>query len=498
MIWRYCCEAPFLPDGALACDATAFVAPWPHQQEEGEFNGATLLLALMRALQLRRSTRSIVLLSATPMQTHPWEPWDLLQVLGEGGAWLCDFATVRHYYGAAAALGHGACSLETARAAALPITLDPSFPPPPGAAERPAGLDATARVLAFATPGQRPDLARWLRAGSPLGRRMHRNTRTMLRRYHELGLLEDAPTRRKVDDKVFDFAIAQERAVYDAITGYIDRRFQDLEHDRPGKGFVMTVYRRRAASSPFALERSLRRRQEALEKIAERRAYDPWLETDWDARDLDDPGDVEGQGAVSSALPADPRAARAEHGEIDTLLEGLAALHGRDTKRDQFFDLLRHLPVIRIVNLFLRESVDERVYRVLRQRCGLFEHFVGPMQPVLARARRMLLGQEGESTDALEEAAAAVDAEPLAVESYLDSEAEPTVEAQPPLTAADLRAALGYLSAEIGVQCRNPGDGLYTLAGVKGTFGASMGILERHPKALPLSPLEPALRDLLM
>ncbi|HYN77407.1 MAG TPA: hypothetical protein VES73_06415, partial [Lamprocystis sp. (in: g-proteobacteria)] len=122
--------------------------------------------------------------------------------------------------------------------------------------------------------------------------------------------------------------------------------------------------------------------------------------------------------------------------------------------------------------------------------------FVGPMQPVLARARRMLLGQENESTAELEDAAAAVEAEPLAVESYLDSEAEPTARPDPPLTATDLRTALGYLSAEIGVQCRSPGDGLYTLAGVKGTFAASMGILERHPKALPLSPLEPALRDL--
>ena len=37
-------------------------------------------------------------MSATPMQTHPWEPWDLLSALGEGGAWLADFRNVRALY----------------------------------------------------------------------------------------------------------------------------------------------------------------------------------------------------------------------------------------------------------------------------------------------------------------------------------------------------------------------------------------------------------------
>ena len=66
----------------------------------GEYNGATLLLGLLRDLQLRRKTRSMLLMSATPMQTQPWEPWDLLAVLGEGAPWLDDFANVRDLYGA--------------------------------------------------------------------------------------------------------------------------------------------------------------------------------------------------------------------------------------------------------------------------------------------------------------------------------------------------------------------------------------------------------------
>ena len=48
------------------------------------------------------------------------------------------------------------------------------------------------------------------------------------------------------------------------------------------------------------------------------------------------------------------------------------------------------LGVLPIVNLYLKDSVDQRVYRALAKRCGLFERYVGPMQPVLSRAMRML------------------------------------------------------------------------------------------------------------
>ena len=66
--------------------------------KEGEFNSANLLLELLRDLQLRRRARGIMLLSATPMQTQPWEPWDLLSTLGIGGDWIVQFEDVRQYY----------------------------------------------------------------------------------------------------------------------------------------------------------------------------------------------------------------------------------------------------------------------------------------------------------------------------------------------------------------------------------------------------------------
>jgi hypothetical protein len=46
--------------------------------------------------------------------------------------------------------------------------------------------------------------------------------------------------------------------------------------------------------------------------------------------------------------------------------------------------------VIRIVNLFVADTVEAEVYRALRERVGLFENVVGPLQPILARLPRRL------------------------------------------------------------------------------------------------------------
>ena len=139
------------------------------KQEEGEFNSPTLLLRLLRELQLRQKGRGILLLSATPMQTHPWEPWDLLQVLGEGGAWLADFSRVRHFYEAVAGVQQGSCDLETARKAAALVAADPHFPSFPGDPAIRSDRESLANRLAFAAPTQRDNLAHWLRQGSPFG-----------------------------------------------------------------------------------------------------------------------------------------------------------------------------------------------------------------------------------------------------------------------------------------------------------------------------------------
>lgn len=584
------------------------------QQEEGEFNSGTLLLTLLRRLQLRRQARGFLLLSATPMQTHPWEPWDLLTVLGEGGAWLADFAGVRDFYAAVAAVRNGRCDFETARKAAALITADPLFPASSAGLVDTTNSGAVTKALAFATSTKREEIARWLRQGSPLARRMHRNTRGTLQRYYEMGLLPDPPPQRVVEDILFDFQDNAEREVYNAVSRYIEKRFAELEKEKPGKGFVMTIYRRRASSSPYALERSLERRRDGLRRVAEHKAYDQELEIGegLDPRDLDDIGEFEGIGRVSAALPSDAKVALAELNEVDRVLADLRELRGKDSKRDRFFDVLRRItddgrpvlvfteytdtleylrdnlvsyygkslgcysgdggqlwesdiwkPVtkdvithalrqgelralvctdaaseglnlqaagavinydlpwnpskveqrigridrigqqlsqIRVINLFLKDSVDDKVYRALRTRCGLFEHFVGSMQPVLARARRMLLGQDPMDLRVLETAASQIERDPLADETYIESQALGGAGAMCPITRAEIELALGYLNGEFGPQVkREPGGPKYILSGPgipRAVFAPTVAGLEQDRTALPLSPLESPLREL--
>src|SRR5690606_7456979 len=314
------------------------------EQEEGEYNSATLLLGLLRRLQLERQTHGILLLSATPMQTHPWEPWDLLAVLGVGGRWLADFNTVRRYYDAISELHAEPCSEDTAKRAAWVIDGDSEFPPMPSGNGRFNASEVAGR-LQFNTSDERAALRGWLRDGSPLARRMHRNTRDTLIEYWEQGLLAERPPTRIVRDFQFNYRVAAERDAYEAIQRYIDRRYAELEGEKGGKGFVMTIYRRRAASSPYALRRSLERRAEGLTRVIRRHAPTLWvsyedLDAPWELEDLDE--EWEG-GRIPASFPDSPEVAQAELDEVEALLARLDALGDTDSKREHFYTVLQQL-----------------------------------------------------------------------------------------------------------------------------------------------------------
>jgi len=584
------------------------------RQIEGEFNAGTLLLELLRQLQLRRKARGIILLSATPMQTHAWEPWDLLSVLGEGGPWLAEFSCVRDYYEAIAGIEEGRLTQHAARRAAAVINADPDFPRPLPGHPTDGSTEDIAGTMVFAKPSEQDALVKQLRSGSPLARRMHRNSRNTLRRYFELGLLDSPPPERRVYDMSFDYRDAGERNISRSVTRYIDRRYDELESEKRGKGFVMTVYRRRASSCPLAIERSLERRRRGLLSVLKQRAYDADLsyQDTPELLDLDDLPEDEGSGKVSAALPSDPRIARKELEEVEGLLQEIRALGGTDTKLDEFFGVLKEVtddgrpalvftqytdtleylrdnlvghygqrlgcftgsggerwdgeawravtkdaiardlqrgelgvmvctdaaseglnlqaagalvnydlpwnpsrieqrigridrigqeyPDVRVVNLFLRDSVDDQVYRALRRRCGLFEHFVGPMQPVLAQARRMLDGHAPVDLQALAAAADEVDGDPLVGEIYLEASAVAPERRDIVMGGDDLEAALDYLMDEPDFKVRSDSQtGMHIVSGKglrKAVLASSPAALESDPNTVPLSALEPKLKEI--
>ncbi len=576
------------------------------KQVEGEFNSGTLLLNLIRELQLRGRTKGFLLLSATPMQTHPWEPWDLLTVLGEGGAWLPEFKDVRDYYTAVLAVQTGRQDPLTLQKAASLIAADAEAPLFSGGADR--GDAKTLLWKMQSNPvSKRHDLTEWMRSAAPLGRRMHRNTKETLKEYFRMGLLTATPPERRIEDVIYDYEEARERRVYEAIKFYIDERFDQLESERSGKGFVMTVYRRRASSSPQALERSLERRLSGLRRVAKNEAYEADLINDerLDSRDLSEADFMEEPDRISTAYPSDPKVAHAESLRVSELLDQIRGLQSADSKRDRFYqeikrvtddgrgvlifteyidtmeyvrdnlrpsfgtalgcfsgdggqlwdgtawigvtkdvitDKLRDgtikvmvctdaaseglnlqaagaivnydlpwnpsrveqrigridrigqkLDEIRVVNFFLKNSVDERVYKTLRMRCGLFEHFVGAMQPVLSAARAMLLGFAPDDVNRLEQEAQEIESDILANETYVNSRAMTPAESVPALTREQVKEALSYLGGEIGIVAVPDRKGtvirIRSDAGLRFRCSQDGKTLERDDKIIPLSPL---------
>ncbi|MEE9166552.1 MAG: helicase-related protein [Candidatus Neomarinimicrobiota bacterium] len=476
------------------------------ERDKGGFNTGNLLLTLLRDFQLSRQARSTILLSATPMQLDPWEPWDLLCVLGLGGYWASGFKLIEDFYDAIRTLRtRGLGNGQARRIARLMKKVSPLLPHPLNRLSDHPAMDEISRLLRSGVSSIREANRKWLESNSPLRKFVHRNNRDTLRRYYEAGLIEKPPPERKVDDLEYDYARGSgERAIYQHIKRYIDERYENLEAQKPGKGFVMTTYRRRMSSSPSALAESFRKRIARLDRVIRRQSLVRELEED-EKPDDRDWGDAGREEEVDPALPDTADEARQEKQQIEPLIRQLQDLGDTDSKRDFFRDQIRKIiadgrsvlvftsyldtmdylrrqlrpiyheslacysgrggeiwdgsqwkkveksaitklldekkirvllcndaaseglnlqaagalinydmpwnpsrveqrigridrfgqdhPILPIVNIYLRNSVDTRVYRVLRERCGLFERFVGPMQPILNYARTILEGE---------------------------------------------------------------------------------------------------------
>ena len=223
--------------------------------------GPNALLGLMRALKTR--TKGLVLLTATPMQVHPVEVWDLLDLLGLPSEWTADaflkfFEDLDHPSPSPEALERMARLFRAVERDHGEASTD--------AAQRLTGLSRlkTAKVLRalrdassiprrqMETPERRAALA-VVRAHTPIRRLVSRHTRELLRRYFKAGMLSTPIAERRVEDRFIDMTHA-ERALYGAVEAYIADTWDKASGaERSAVGFVMTIYRRRLASSFAAL-----------------------------------------------------------------------------------------------------------------------------------------------------------------------------------------------------------------------------------------------------
>ena len=225
---------------------------------------------------LKDRTRCLYLLTATPMQVHPVEVWDLLRLLGLEGRWgaseenfLKFFEEVRNPYRQrdwTFLLGMSKDYLRTggeidpafeeqARGQLGPVTWNT-------VKTLPDTIKSRATIEALDTEA-RSVLSDMVRHHTPVRTFVWRNGRDLLHRYRQRGILSERVPKRRPRNEWIEFT-PEELELYDRIEEYISHFYRKYEERRRGLGFVMTVYRRRLTSSFHAARASLGRRRAFL------------------------------------------------------------------------------------------------------------------------------------------------------------------------------------------------------------------------------------------
>lgn len=459
------------------------------------------LLQLMRELQSR--TSGLLLLTATPMQVDPIEVWDLLNLLGIPEEWssnryskfLNEEIETTHSFDKliqnvdlfhSTERNYGEIDLDSAKQVTELSRFDT------GLVLR-AIRSAKSATIPLKKLGvkERGAALKLIRNWTPIRHGISRHTRELLRRYVQARVLTENVAHREVSDEFVSMSTI-EASIYAAVEEYIQFKFKQAPTSkRSAIGFVLTVYRRRMASSFYALKRTLENRYRALRSLS----YDPFLLDDdvtddelideiQTAEDVEklqiETLEFEEHQAIAHLLkrvhdtPDDSKFERLirvlkklrDEGyeqvmvftqytdTMDFLRNGLMKLGmtsllcysgrgGEVSVRDELWDRInrdiakskfkegsvetfictdaaseglnfqfcgaivnydmpwnpmrveqrigridrvgQRFKTIKIINLHYEDTVEADVYRALRERIGLFEQVIGPLQPILAR-----------------------------------------------------------------------------------------------------------------
>lgn len=236
------------------------------------------LLHLMQSL--RHKTQGLVLLTATPMQVSPVEVWDLLNLFDLPASWnvnafLKFFEHAGHPSPDDDALAFMAELFRSMEAVYGQVAVEDAmrFAPKKSRIKAKKLLKAlretsTIPIRQLETE-ERKAAVRLMQAHTPINRLISRHTRELLRKYHKAGMLSTKIAERHVEDR-FVTLTPRERDVYEAVEDYISNTYNKSSMaTRHAIGFIMTVYRRRLASSFAALAQTLENR---LNAVANRQA----------------------------------------------------------------------------------------------------------------------------------------------------------------------------------------------------------------------------------
>ncbi|MEZ5993595.1 MAG: helicase-related protein, partial [Planctomycetota bacterium] len=243
----------------------------------GKSKGPNRLLELMQGL--KGKAKALLLMTATPMQVHPVEVFDLLKLLGLPEAWT--EAKFLDYFDA---LTQNPNHEKLHELAKLFQAAEDFYAPLPEATvkrltegHKLSGLRAKNVLKALREPksklglknlkaNERKAAVDMLREGSPVRHLMSRHTRPLLREYFKKGLLKSPIADRDPMDVPVALSPV-ERKVYDDVEAYIRDTYDKAKagKQRNAIGFVMTIYRRRLASCFEALKATLNARYSQLE-----------------------------------------------------------------------------------------------------------------------------------------------------------------------------------------------------------------------------------------
>jgi superfamily II DNA or RNA helicase len=300
---------------------------------------------LMQLMQLlRQRTNGLLLLTATPMQVSELEVWDLLALLGLPPEWTEDaferfFEWVEKENPDEATLSYLAGLWRSSVAAfgeapgnAMPEALRKSLLRKRKAlralndtdplSRRNLSIDVRQAALALAK--------RW----TPVQGLISRHSRNLLRAYKQQGSMDLAIGTRHVDDRFLE-STPEERSLYDAVEDFISTQYaQATGQKKSAVGFVMTIYRRRLASSVAALVSTLEKRMAGQQQQ---------LEEDAAASEDDDITgeltlDLEGIQSVFQQVSV-----QGELDAIGVLLDQARPLVGHDSKGAEFLKAIDEL-----------------------------------------------------------------------------------------------------------------------------------------------------------
>jgi hypothetical protein len=139
-----------------------------------------------------------------------------------------------------------------------------------------------------------------MRSQSPIGKLISRHTRDLFRHYFKAGKMQTPIADREVEDRFVPLSPG-EASIYEAVENYISTTYnQASAKEKNAVGFVMTIYRRRLASSFAALRHTLEDRLTATRHSS-----------DEDARS-----------ALAGNLEQQAEAAKQDGFDLDAMLDG--------------------------------------------------------------------------------------------------------------------------------------------------------------------------------